>query len=180
MKKNSIIIILLVIIILLLCYIFINKDNKKEIKEDNINITSKIDLGYVSILLTNKGISYLKVLDKESINKLDVNNNLKDRLINLYDNSKYYDIYLDKYKLKGYEIKLDSKITKIKKIIINDITYIIFIKENNTIGLFNYNEYYDLLYTEVIDNYNDYHNILDIEDNNIIYLDGSKEEINVK
>ena len=51
--------------------------------------------------------------------------------------------------------------------------YIVFIKENNKIGVFNYDEYYNLLYTKVEDNYNDLENIKDVENNKIIYLDGS-------
>ena len=57
---------------------------------------------------------------------------------------------------------------------------IIFIKENNTIGLLNYEEYYDLLNTKVIDNYNNISNVLDIDNNKIIYLDGSSEYFKIK
>ena len=62
----------------------------------------------------------------------------------------------------------------------SDVEYIIFLKDNNTIGLFNTEEYYDLLYTEVTDNYHNLKNVLDIKDNKIIYLDGSKEDFKIE
>jgi len=73
-------------------------------------------------------------------------------------------------------VNLDDEIRSISKIELEDNTYVAFIKENNTIGIFNYMEYYDLLYTDVIDNYDNLKDVLNIEDNKIIYLDGSIKE----
>ena len=182
MKKNSVIIILIIIIFCLTSYIIFDKtkDNKINNKEDKIVLVDKIELDYVDIYLTSDGIAYLKVLNNEEINNLNVNNNLKDRLKTLYDRAFYFDIYVDNYKLKGFKVKLDSDIEKIRKIKIDENYYVAFIKENNTIGLFNYLEYYDLLYTKVEDYYNNLNNVLDIEDNKIIYLDGSSEIFKLK
>lgn len=182
MKKNSLIIILILIIIGLIGYIIFDKyqNDEDNIQEEIITLVDNINLDYVDIYLTSDGIAYIKPINNEEINNLKVNNNLKDRLNTLYDRAFYFDIYINNNKLKGFKVKLDSDIVKIKKVIIDDLTYIAFIKENNTLGLFNYGEYYDLLYTNVIDNYNSYQNIKDIKDNKIIYLDGSEEELKVK
>lgn len=186
MKKNRLIIILITIIVLLLGYIIYDKaiENKpvknNGLLEENITIIDSISLPYVNIFLTNEGLSYIVPLNKEEISNLDAGNNLKDRLETLYERTFYYDIYINNNKLKGYRVKLDKDITKLRKIVIDDITYIVFIKENNTIGLFNYDDYYNLLKTNVIDNFGRYKNIKDIINNKVIYLDGSKEDFKVE
>ncbi|MBQ8902583.1 MAG: hypothetical protein IJY87_05970 [Bacilli bacterium] len=182
MKKNSLIIILTLIIIGLIGYIIFDKyqNDEDNIQEETITLVDNINLDYVDIYLTSDGIAYIKPINNEEINNLKVNNNLKDRLNTLYDRAFYFDIYIDNYKLKGFKIKLDSDIEKIRKVEIDNNYYVVFIKDNNTIGLFNYLEYYDLLYTKVEDNYNDLNNVLDIKNNKIIYLDGSRETFELK
>lgn len=181
MKKNSLTIILVVIIICLIGYIIFDKykDYKSDNKETDeiITLVDTIELDYVNIYLTSDGIAYLQPLSNEEIDNLNINNNLKDRLNTLYDRAFYFDIYIDNYKLKGFKVKLDNDIEKIRKIEIDNNYYVIFIKENNTIGLFNYLEYYDLLYTKVEDNYNSLKDVIDIKDNKIIYLDGSSKDL---
>lgn len=182
MKKNSLIIILILIIIGLIGYIIFDKyqNDEDNIQEETITLVDNIKLDYVDIYLTSDGIAYIKPINNEEINNLKVNNNLKDRLNTLYDRAFYFDIYIDNYKLKGFKVKLDSDIEKIRKVEIDNNYYVVFIKDNNTIGLFNYLEYYDLLYTKVEDNYNDLKNILDLKNNKIIYLDGSSEAFELK
>ena len=179
MKTNKLTIILLIIIFLLLSFIIYDKFLKKEInkkEEQEITLKDTINLDYVNIYLLSDGISYIAPLNKEEIENLKIDKNLADRLNTLYERSFYYDIYLNNTKLRGFRIKLDSNIKEMKKIVVNDLTYIVFLKENNTVGLFNYEDYYDLLYTDVLDNYNNLKNVQDIKDNKVIYLDGSKEE----
>lgn len=182
MKKNSLIIILILIIIGLIGYIIFDKyqNDEDNIQEETITLVDNIKLDYVDIYLTSDGIAYIKPINNEEINNLKVNNNLKDRLNILYDRAFYFDVYIDNYKLKGFKVKLDSDIEKIRKVEIDNNYYVVFIKDNNTIGLFNYLEYYDLLYTKVEDNYNDLKNILDLKNNKIIYLDGSSEAFELK
>jgi len=184
MKKNSVIIILVLIIFILLSYIvydkFIEIDNVSKKEDDEITLIDSIKLPYVDIYLTSDGLAYLEPLNKEKINNLDGGNNLKSRLTTLYDRAFYFDIYIDNNKLKAFKIKLDDDIIKIRKIELEDNIYIIFIKENNTIGVFNYDEYYNLLYTSVIDNYDNLKNIKDVKNNKFIYLDGSSEEFKLK
>jgi len=185
MKKNSLIIILLLIIIILITYIIYDKYNTKDLSnnnliEENISIIDTINLEYVSIYLTNDGNSYIVPINNEEIDKLSVGNNLKERLNTLYNRAFYYDVYLNSYKIKGFKVVVDKDIKSIRRIEINNDYYIIFIKENNKIALFNYEEYYNLLYTKVIDNYNNLDNVLDVKDNKIIYLDGSSKEFDLK
>ena len=173
MKTNKLTIILILIIVLLLGYIGYDKLLKRNIpiKDENnekLEIVDTIKLDYLTCYLTSDGISYIKPINKEEIENIEGGNNLKQRLKTLYERSFYYDIFIDGYKLKGFKIELDSKITGIRKVMQNDNVYIIFLKENNTIGLFNY------------DDYNDLNNILDIKDNMITYLDGSKEEFKIE
>ncbi|MBE6156245.1 MAG: hypothetical protein E7161_00660 [Firmicutes bacterium] len=184
MKKNSLTFILILIIVLLVGYIIYDKRSEnKQVNndlEEMITIVDSITLDYVDIHLSSEGLGYIIPISKEEISNLNVGNNLKERLITLYNRSFYYDIFINNNKLKGFRVKLDDDIIKIKKLEIDDNIYIIFIKENNTIGLFNYEEYYNLLSTNIIDNYNNYKNIKDISDNKIIYLDGSIDDFKVK
>ena len=181
MKKNKLTFILFLIIILLSSYIIYDKFIKDDyvyrgnIEVDNIEIKEKIKLDYLDIYLYSDGISYIVPINKDKIKKLD-KNNLKDRLTTLYEKGIYYDIRIDNHKLKGYRIKLDSKITSLRKIETDETVYIVFLKDNNRIGVFNYSDYHNLMYTDAIDNYNDYENVSEIKNNMIIYLDGSKEE----
>ena len=64
-------------------------------------------------------------------------------------------------------------VEKIYNVVVNDKSYIIFLKENNKIALFDYDSYYNLMYTEVMDNYNNIENVLKIENDNLYYLDNS-------
>lgn len=185
MKKNSLIITLIFIIFLLISYIVYDNiiNNQKEnnkILDEEITLLDNISLTYVDIYLTSDGLAYLEPLNKEETENIDGGKNLKERLTTLYNRAFYFDIYIGNNKLKGFKVKLDDDISKIRKLEIDDNIYIIFIKDNNTIGLFNYDEYYNLLYTDVIDNYNNLKNIKDIKNNKIIYLDGSSEELKVK
>jgi len=181
MKKNSLIIILIIIIFLLLSYIVYDKviNTKEEVskKDEEIVLADSLSLPYVNVYLTSDGLAYLQPINYEKIDNIKGGKNLKERLTTLYDRAFYFDIYLDNNKLKGFKVELDSDITKIRKIEVDDIIYVVFIKENNKIGLFNYDEYYNLLYTDVVDNYKDIKNIKDIDNNKFIYLDGSSNKI---
>lgn len=180
MKKNSLIIALIIIIFILLSYIIFDKIKFKEdnnIIVNEVKIIDNISLDYVSVYLTDDGNSYIVPINKEEIKMLSGGDNLKERLTTLYDRAFYYDIYINNNKLKGFKVNVTSDITKIKKVTVDDFVYIVFLKEDNTIGLFNYDEYYNLLYTNVMDNYNNYKNIKDIKDNYLINLDGSKEKL---
>ena len=64
-------------------------------------------------------------------------------------------------------------VEKIYNVVVNEKSYIIFLKENNKIALFDYDSYYNLMYTEVMDNYNNVENVLKIENDNLYYLDNS-------
>lgn len=179
MKTNKLIVILIIIITLLVSYIVYDKLNSNIDKDNNEEVTlkEKIDLDYVSIYLLSDGNSYIVALNEEKIDNLLVNNNLKDRLKTLYLRAFYYDIYIDNYKLKGFKVVLDDNIKNIEKIILDNKSYIVFIKENNTIGLFDYMDYYDNLNTSVIDNYHNIKDVLEIKDNKLIYLDGSSNDL---
>lgn len=185
MKKNSLTIILIIIIVLLLGYIIYdkfvpNKEANNNFEKKQITITDSISLDYVDIYLTNDGYAYLVPLKEEKINNLNVGNNLKERLETLYNRAFYFDVYVNNYKIKGFRVQLDNDILKIRKVILNDIIYIVFIKENNTIGIFNYDDYINMLNTQVSDNFNNIKNVLDIVDNKIVYLDGSKKTFNLE
>lgn len=185
MKKNSLTIILVIIIFILIGYILYDKfqddsSRSNNLEDNKVSIIDKINLDYTNIYLANDGYAYISPLSSEEIEKLEVGSSLKERLSTLYERAFYFDIYINNYKLKGFKVKLDSDIKKISKVIIKDNIYIVFIKENSTLGLFNYQEYYDLLYTKVIDNYNEYQNVKDIKDNKIIYLDGNKEDFKLE
>ena len=179
MKTNKLTIILLIIIFILLSFIVYDKVIKKELnskKEEEITLKDTINLDYVTMYLLSDGTAYLTPLNKEEVKDLNLDKNLTDRLNTLYDRSFYYDIYLNNQKLRAFRIKLDSNIKEMKQLEVDNLTYIVFLKENNTVGLFSYEDYIDLLYTDAIDNYNDFKNVADIKDNKVIYLDGSKEE----
>ena len=179
MKTNKLTIILLIIIFILGSFIVYDKVIKKELdtkKEAEITLKDTIKFDYVTIYLLSDGIAYLTPLNKEEVKNLKLDKNLTDRLNTLYDRSFYYDIYLNNQKLRAFRIKLDSNIIKMKQIEAGNLTYIVFLKENNTVGLFSYEDYIDLLYTDAVDNYNNLKNVADVKDNEVIYLDGSKEE----
>lgn len=180
MKINKLTIILIVIIIGLVSFIVFDefKENKnyQNNKEDKVIIKDTINLDYLTVYLLSDGSSYIAPISEEKIEELNVSKNLKDRLSTLYLRAFYQDIYINNYKLKAFKVNLDDEIRSISKIELEDNTYVAFIKENNTIGIFNYMEYYDLLYTDVIDNYDNLKDVLNIEDNKIIYLDGSIKE----
>ena len=177
MKINKITIILVLIIFCLVGYIVYDKLNENKETQDKlddiITIKDTINLEYVNIYLLSDGSSYIAPINEEEIDNLNITKSLKERLSTLYLRAFYQDIYINNYKLKGFKVNLDDKIRSIKKIFVEDNILVAFIKENNTIGIFNYLEYYDLLNTLVEDNYNNLKNILDIENNQIIYLDGS-------
>ena len=61
----------------------------------------------------------------------------------------------------------------LKSVRVKDKSYIIFLKENDKIALFDYDSYYNLMYTDVLDNYNNVIDVLKIEDDELIYLDGT-------
>ena len=184
MKQNKLTIILIVIIILLVGFIIYERiPQKEEIELDEnteeIKLVSQINLDYLDIYLTSDGLAYLVPLKKEEINELNVGKNLKDRLNILYDKGFFLDVYVDNYQIKGFKVSLDDKITKMNKIELYDNSYIVFLKENHTLGMFDYQKYLDDLNTLVVDNYNDYKNISDIKENDVIYLDGAKEKIKI-
>jgi len=182
MKINKITIVLLIIIISLVTYIVYDnvEINSKESEKEEIVIKESISLPYVDIYLLSDNTSYIIPIKEEVINTLEVGKNLKERLKNLYLNSTYFDIFINNYKLKGYKVNLDAKIKDIEKVIIDENIYIVFLKDNNTIGLFNYDEYFNFLNTKVMDNYNNLKDVLKIQDNKIIYLDGSTKELELK
>lgn len=178
MKINKLTIILLIIIIVLVSYIVYDKlkVNNKEIDNEEVTLKDKIELDYVKVYLLSDGSSYIIPINEEEIDNLSVNNNLKDRLKTLYLRSFYYNIYIDNYQLKGFKVNI-SNIKSINLITSENNKYIVFIKENNTIGLFNYMEYYDNLDTNVLDNYLNIKDVLEIKNNKLIYLDGSSNEL---
>lgn len=188
MKINKLTIILIIIIILLLGYIIydkvtiVNNNSNNKIKDiDNtVKIIDSIKLDYVTIYLASDGVAYLVPITDEEIKELNIGERLAERLNTLYGRIFYYDIYVDNSKIKGFRVKLDNDITSIKKIDTHENTYIFFIKENYTVGVFNYADYYNKLDTTAIDNYNNLKNVSDILDNKIIYLDGSSEKINLE
>lgn len=181
MKKNSIIIILIAIIIGLLIYIIYDKNtiNKSdvELKENLVEVIEKISLEYINIYLADDGHAYISPLNEEEIENLTISQKLKENLLALYERAFYFDVYVGNYKIKGFRIKLDNDIEKIRKVIIDNKICIVFIKKNHTIGLFNYDKYYNQLNVHVIDNYNNLKNVSEINNQEIIYLDGRKENI---
>lgn len=180
MKTNKVTFILIIVIIFLVSYIVYDKlsDNKKVIdKDEKVTLKEKIELDYMSVYLLSDGSSYIIPLNEEEINELNVNNNLKDRLKTLYLRAFYYDIYVDNYKIKGFKITLDNDVRNIYKIVIDNNSYIVFVKEDNTIGLLDYMDYYDNLNTLVLDNYKNIKDVLEIKNNKLIYLDGSSCEL---
>lgn len=180
MKTNKVTVILLIVIVFLVSYIVYDKlsDNKKvSNKEEEVTLKEKIELEYMSVYLLSDGSSYIIPLKEEEIDNLSVNNNLKDRLRTIYLRAFYYDIYVDNYKIKGFKVTLDNEIRDIYKIVIDNNSYIIFVKEDNTIGLLDYMDYYDNLNTEVLDNYKNIKDVLEIKNNKLIYLDGSSSEL---
>ncbi len=183
MKINKLSIILMVIILLLGSYIiyikFISKEDENNNQEE-VTLKEQINLDYLSIYLTSDGYSYLVPINKNEIDELKLNKNLKERLNTLYERGFYYDVYLDNKQLKGFRIKLDDDIRDIKKLLINDNVYIAFLKENNTFGLLSYDEYYNLLYTSVTDNFQDLKNVKDIDNSTIIFMDNSTDELKLK
>ncbi len=187
MKINKLTIFLIIIIFILGGYIvydkfFQNKDTNLGTNEfsNQINVLDEIKLDYLNIYLTDEGYAYLVPIIPTEIDKLDIGNNFKERLNTLYNRAFYYDIYINNFKLKGFRIKLDQDIIKIRKIETANNIYIVFIKANNTLGILNYKEYYDLLYTNVTDNYNDLKNVIDVKDNKLIYLDGTEANLQIK
>ena len=183
MKINKLSIILIIIILLLVGYIAYDKlYEPKEIakEEDALKIVDTIKFDYVNIYLLSDGVSYIVPLKTDEISRLDATSSLKERLNTIYTQAIYFDIFINNYKLKGFRVKLDSDIKKMYKVDTKYNTYVIFLKENNTIGLFNYEEYYDLLNTNVIDNYQDLNNVFEIKNNKVIHLDGSSEVIDFK
>lgn len=182
MKINKLTIILSCIIIILIGYIIFLHLNNKEVNDnkeiENVNeIIEVINLEYLNIYLTKEGVSYLAPKNLDEISKLNINKTISKNLKTLYNRAFIYEIYINGKNLKGFKIKLDDKIIKMKNI---DNNYIAFIKENHTIGLFNYENYYTKLVTSAIDNYNDYQNVLDIKNQKIIYLDNNEENIKLE
>lgn len=180
MKTNKVTIILLIVIVFLVSYIVYDKlsDNKKvSSKEEEVTLKEKIELDYMSVYLLSDGSSYIIPLNEEEIDNLSVNNNLKDRLKTLYLRAFYYDIYVDNYKIKGFKVTLDNEVKNIYKIVIDNNSYIVFVKEDNTIGLLDYMDYYDNLNTLVLDNYKNIKDVLEVKNNKLIYLDGSSSEL---
>lgn len=178
MKDKRIIITLIIIIILLSSYIicnryYINNNDYKTTPSSIIRIEDKINLEYVSIYLLNDGSSLIVPINESAIDNLDVGSNLKDRLLKLYNNASLEDITTYE-KEKVYKINLSSDINKIYKVEIDNNIYILFLKDDNTIGLFDYDSYYNLMYIDVKDNYNNINNVLKIEDEYLYYLDNSK------
>ena len=156
------------------------KDKPEEIKKsEETKIVDKLNLEYLNVYLTNDNRCFLIPFNKEEINNLKTNKNLQDRLNLLYDKASYFKIYDNGYEIKGYEVKVDSKINKIYAFTKDNNTYVIFLKENNKIAILDTEKYIDDLDTEVIDNYNDYKDVLEIQDDNLIYLDGSNEVIKI-
>ena len=181
MKINKLNIVLIIVIIFLVGYIIYDKfminNESVNLKEEEITLKEELNLEYVNIYLLSDGSSYISPINEEEIKNIDGGKNLKERLTTLYNRAFYYDIYINNYKLKGFLVNINEKIESIRKIEIDDYIYIVFIKEDNTIGLFDYDKYYNFLYTDVTDNYKNLENILAIEDNKIIYLDGSSSNL---
>lgn len=176
MKKNSIIIILFLIILGLLIYILVNKnENKENDRELVVNLIDKIELEYLSVYLYSDGQVYLVPISKEKILELKDGNNLKERLRELYNNAEYSDFL----KKKIYKLEINGNVEKIRKIELENNIYIIFIKDNHKLSIFNYENYYDLLSLKV-EEYDNYKDVLDIVNDEIIYLDNEKEKFLLK
>lgn len=181
---KRLVITLIILAIILLGYKLINYYYPKEsnhtivVDMNAIKVINEINLPYVNIYLYSDGKAYLVPINKNEISKLESGNNLKDRLITLYNNSTTLDKKYDNQYIKGYSVNLDDLVEKIYNVVVNDKSYIIFLKENNKIALFDYDSYYNLMYTEVMDNYNNVENVLKIENDNLYYLDNSVVKLN--
>ena len=182
MKTNKLTIILIIIIVILGSYIIYDKvhDNKKTINELNEEVTIKeeINLEYVNIYLATDGLAYIVPLKDEEIEDIKIEKNLKENLKTLYNRSFFYDLYVDNQKIRGFRVKLTSKINNIINVKNQNNEYVLFLKEDNSVGLFNYANYYENLDTSVYDNY--FKNVKEIKNNKIIYLDGKEETFTVK
>lgn len=183
MKKKNIIKTILILILgfLVIGFVASNHLKEKEVLEpptipltEELTIKNSISLEYMDIIHLSNGASYLIPINTEKIDALDIGANFKDRLYKLYNDSKEFDIDIKDYKVRGYEVKLNDVIKNIYSIKKNDNSLIIFLKNDNTIGVFNYENYYNLMYTDVKDNYNNIENVLKIENNELYYLDGTK------
>lgn len=157
MKINKLTIILSCIIVILIGYIIFLHSKNNEVNDnkefENANeIIEVINLDYLSIYLTKEGIVYLVPIDLDEISKLNVSKTRANNLTTLYNRAFIYNVYVNGKNLKGFRIKLDDEIIDMKNI---DNKYVSFIKKNHTIGLFDYEKYYNELITSVIDNYND-------------------------
>lgn len=179
MKDKRIIITIIIVLILFGSYKFVSYFHPSEnelntiVDKDAIKIDNEINLPYVNIYLYSNGKAYLVPITKKEIEKLEDGNNLKERLTTLYNNSSKLDIEINNKEVKGYNVNLDDKIEKIYNVVVDDKSYIIFLKDNNKIALFDYDSYYNLMYTEVMDNYNNLENVLKIENDNLYYLDNT-------
>lgn len=172
--------IILLIVSILFSYNYIAGEDevKNTIPKDKIvKVSSTLLLPYVNVYLYSDGKAYLIPLNEEEISKLDGGNNLKDRLKTLYNDSNNLNIKINDKKVKGYEVKVDDKIEKIYSVTVKDKSYIIFLKENDKIALFDYDSYYNLMYIDVLDNYNNVIDVLKIEDDNLVYLDGTSVKL---
>ena len=183
--KDKRILITLFIVIIICCISFSynyfkgqKQVNNTTPKDKTIEISATLSLPYVDIYLFDNGKSYIVPIDTYKISKLDGGNNLKDRLKTLYNDSSRLDIKINDESVKGYKVNVDDKIEKIYNVNIEEKSYIIFLKENDKIALFDYDSYYNLMYTEVLDNYNNVVDVLKIEDDNLIYLDGTSVKLN--
>lgn len=185
MKENSRVVYILIIVAIILCGYFIYQRFfmgdyiviERGPSENSVTLTEEINLDYVNIYLMSDGNSYISPINNSTIDLLDVGDNLKDRLRLLYDKGEYYNYFVDKNKIKGFKVALDDKVEKIYQVNIKNMNYIVFLKDNNKIGLFDYDSYYNLMYTEVKDNYNNIENVLKIENDLLYYLDGSSIKI---
>ncbi len=181
MKDKRILATIIIILFLFTGYILANKYYKivneyKTSPINNITIEDKISLEYVSIYLLSDGTSLIVPINKEAIEKLDVGNNLKDRLISLYNDATLLSI-TPNLEEKAYKVEVNSNIKKLYKVEVDNNVYIIFLKNDNTIGVFDYDSYYNLMYVFVKDNYNNLVDVLKIEDNYLYYIDNTKVEL---
>ena len=178
MKVNKLTIILIIIILILGGIIIYDRWPKRyETKknEETLTISDTIKLDYGTFYLMSDGKCYLKPITNEEIDNLNLTKNLSSRLKTLYERAFYQDIYVDNYLFKAFRMDLDYKVVKIKKIDTEYNTYIVFLKENNKIALFNYQDYYNTLEIKPIDNYQDINDVIDIQGNYLIFKDGSRE-----
>lgn len=142
-------------------------------KEENISMLSKINLDYLDIYLYSNGDAYLIPITDEKISKLDSGDNLKDRLNTLASKAESFNSPVDDSLLKGFKVVTNSKIESMYEYTKDGNIYIIFLKLDNTIAVFNYENYYNLMYIESKDNYNNISDVLKIEEDIIYFLDGT-------